>query len=143
LALRHVQLMPLLIWLLLCSTGAYALAQLSNTPGAPPAGLAGAASGYSVSNIVYALNAADPRSIASVKLTITPSSANARIAMVRAKLISSSSSYSTCVNTPSVSQGWVCPISGVKVAAVDQLMLDVGELPIVPGLRLYLPTIRR
>jgi hypothetical protein len=143
LALRHVQLMPLLIWLLLCSTGAYALAQLSNTPGAPRAGLAGAASGYSVSNIVYALNAADPRSIASVKLTITPSSANARIAMVRAKLISSSSSYSTCVNTPSVSQGWVCPISGVKVAAVDQLMLDVGELPIVPGLRLYLPTIRR
>jgi hypothetical protein len=135
--------MPLLIWLVLFSTGAYALAQLSSTPAALPTGLAGAASGYSVSNIVYVLSAADPRSIASVKFTITPSSASARVATVRAKLISSSSSYSPCINTSAGSQGWICPISGVRVAVVDQLMLDVGELPIGPGLRLYLPIMRR
>ena len=140
---RQVQVMPLLIWLLLFSTGAYALAHLGSTSSAPPAGLAGAASGYSVSHIVYAVSAADPRSIASVKFTITPSSANARIATVRAKLIRSSASYSTCVNTPTRSQGWICPISGVRVAAADQLMLDVGELPIGPGLQLYLPIIQR
>ena len=140
---RQVQVMPLLIWLLLCSTGAYALAQLSSTPTAPPAGLAGATSGYSVSHIAYALSAADPRSIGSVKFTITPSFANAPIATVRAKLISSSSNYSTCVNTPAGSQGWICPISGVTVAAADQLMLDVGELPTGPGVQLYLPIIQR
>jgi hypothetical protein len=140
---RHIQVMPLLIWLLLFSTGAYALAQLGSTPAAPPVGLAGAASGYRVSHIVYAVSAADPRNIASVKFTITPSSANTRITTVRAKLIRSSASYSTCVNTPTKSQGWICPISGVRVAAADQLALDVGELPFGPGLQLYLPIIQR
>jgi hypothetical protein len=140
---HHAQVMPLLIWFLLFSTGAYALTQLSSTPAAPPAPLAGAASGYSVSNIVYAVSDADPSSIGSVKFTITPSSANARIATVRAKLISFSSSYSTCVNTSAGSQGWACPISGVTVAAADQLMLDVGELQFGPGFHLYLPAMRR
>ena len=140
---RQVQVMPLLIWLLLFSTGAYALAQLSSTSATPPAGLSGATSGYSVSNIVYAVSAADPRSIASVKFTITPSSTNARIATVRAKLISSSAVYSTCLNIPAGSQGWICPISGIKVAMADQLVLDVGELVVGPGLKLYVPVLRR
>jgi hypothetical protein len=135
--------MPLLIWFLLFSTGAYALAQLNRPPTTPPDSLAGAASGYRVSNIVYTLGAADPRGIASVKFTITPSSTNARIATVRAKLISSSAVYSTCLNIPAGSQGWTCPISGVTVAAADQLRLDVGELPAGPGLKLYVPVLRR
>ena len=135
--------MPLLIWLLLFSTGAYAFAQLSSTPAAPPEGLASAASGYSASNIVYTLGGADPRSIASVKFTIIPSFANARIATLRVKLISSSAVYSTCLNIPVGSQNWACPISGVTVAAADQLMLDVGQLPAGPGSRLYLPVLRR
>ena len=134
--------MPVLIWFLLCSTGAYAFAQINSTPAAPPADSAGATSGYRVLNIVYTL-AADRRSIASVKFTIIPSFANARIATVRAKLISSSASYSTCANVPAGSQGWFCPISGVSVAAADQLKLDVGELPAGPGLQLYLPVLRR
>jgi len=140
---HHIQAMPLLIWLLLFSTGAYALAQLNRTPAPSVAGSAGAANGYRVSNIVYTLGAADPRSISSVKFTITPSSANVRIATVRAKLVSSGAGYSTCRNVPVGSQGWACPISGVTVAAVDQLKLDVGELPARPGLRLYLPVMRR
>jgi hypothetical protein len=140
---RHVQVMPLLIWFLLLSTGAYALAQLNRLPAASRAGSAGAANGYSVSNIVYTLGAADPRGISSVKFTVTPSFATARIATVRAKLISSSASYSTCLNVPAGSQGWACPISGVTVAAADQLMLDVGELSAGPGLHVYLPVLRR
>jgi hypothetical protein len=141
--LRHIQVIPLLIWFLLFSAGAYAFAQLNSTPAAPAAGLASAASGYSISHIVYALSAADPTRIGSVKFTITPSSANARIATVRAKLISLSSSYSACVNISAGSQAWVCPISGVTVAAADQLMLDVNELPVGPGFHLFVPAVRR
>ena len=139
----HIQMMPLLIWLLLLSTGAYAFAQLNSMPADRGAGPAGAANGYNVSNIVYTLSAADPRSIASVKFTITPRSANARISTVRTKLISSSSSYATCANVPAGSESWICPISGVAVAAADQFNLDVGELSAGPGLRLYLPVLRR
>jgi hypothetical protein len=140
---RHVQVMPLLIWFLLFSTGAYAFAQLSSTPATLPDGLAGAASGHSVSNIVYAVSDADPSSIGSVKFTIIPSSANARIATVRAKLISFSSNYATCVNTSAGLQSWACPISGVTVAAADQLVLDVGELQFGPSFHLYVPVMRR
>jgi hypothetical protein len=141
--LRQVQAVPLLIWFLLCSTGAYAFVQLNRTSADPQASLAGAASDYRVLNIAYTLGAADPRSIASVKFTLIPSSANARIATVRAKLVSSSASYATCLNVPAGSQGWACPISGVTVAAANQLMLDIGELPSQPSVRLYLPMLRR
>src|SRR4051794_34498293 len=135
--------MPVLIWFLLCSTGVYAFAQLNSTPTDPQAGLAGAASGYRISKITYTLGAADPRSIAGVKFTITPRSASAQIATVRAKLISSSASYAICTNTPAGSQSWVCPISGVTIAAADQLMLNVGELQATPDFHLYLPVLRR
>jgi hypothetical protein len=135
--------MPALIWLLLCSTGAYAFVQISSLPAASPAPAAGAASEYRVSNIAYTLGAADPSSISGVKFTLTPSSPSARIATVRAKLISSSSSSFACVNAPAGSQSWACPLSGVAVAAADQLKLDVAELSGAPGLRLYVALLRR
>ena len=140
---HHIQVMPVLIWFLLCSTGAYAFVQINRTPTDPQAGSASAASGYRISNITYTLGAADPRSIARVKFTITPSLANARIATVRAKLISSSTSYWPCLNVPVGSQNWACPISGVTTAAADQLMVDVADLTVGPGLHLYLPITRR
>lgn len=139
----HIQVMPLLIWLLLCSTGAYAFAQLNSMPDNSSAGPAGAASRYSASNISYSISNILPSTIASVKFTLTPSLANERIATVRAKLVSSSASYATCANTPLGSPIWVCPISGVAVAEADHLMLDVGELQNGPGHHLYLATIRR
>jgi hypothetical protein len=138
-----IQITPLLIWLLLLSTSAYAFGQLSSAPADSSAGFASAASGYSASNISYSISNTLPSTIASVKFTITPSLANVRVATVRAKLVSSSTSYSTCLNTPAGSQSWVCPISGVTVAAADQLMLDVGERPAGPGIVLRLPVIRR
>jgi hypothetical protein len=138
-----MQLMPLLIWFLLCSTGAYAFVQISSVPVAPAVNSAGAASGYRVANIVYALGAADPRSISSVKFTVTPASPNVRITTVRAKLVSSSSSYATCANTPAGSQSWICQISGVTVAAADQLSLDIGDLPTGPRFHRYLPVLRQ
>jgi hypothetical protein len=140
---RHAQVMTALIWLLLCTTGAYAFARLSSAPAVPRAGLAGATTDYRISNITYAISEADPRTIGSVTFTLTPSLAGARIATVRAKLLSSSSNYAICINTPAGSSGWACPISGVTVAAADQLMLDVGEPQFGPGFRLYLPAMRR
>ena len=133
----------MLLWLLLCLAGAYAFVQLNSSTAASLAHSAGAAIGYRVSNIAYTLGVADPRSINSVKFTLTPSSPSARITTVRAKLMSSSTSYSTCANIPAGSQSWVCPISGVTIAVADQLKLDVAELPAGPGLRLYLPVLRR
>jgi hypothetical protein len=142
-ARRRIQSPALLIWLLLLSTGAYAYAQLGGISTTSPASSIAGTSGYSVSNIVYTLSNTNPASVASVRFAIIPSLASARITTVRAKLVSSSSSYFACTNVPAGSQSWSCPMSGVAVASADQLMLDVGQRPDGPGIVLRLPVIRR
>jgi hypothetical protein len=137
---RHFQLIPLAIWLLFLSTGAYAVSQLGGAPAAPPEDLAG---GYTVTNISYTLSPADPRRIASVAFTIAPSLSTARVAAVRAKLVSASASYSACANVPAGSKRWSCPISGVTIAAADLLTVDVSEAPAAPKYLLRLPLVRR
>jgi hypothetical protein len=140
---RHpVLVTSLLIWLLF-STGAYALAQLSAVAAPPSADATTGISGYTVANISYALRDSLPSEIASVRFTLHPSFANTRITTVRAKLVSSSASYSMCANVPAGSQGWVCPVSGVPVAAADQLMLDVGGPSASTGFLLRLPLMLR
>jgi hypothetical protein len=128
---------------LLLLTGAYAFTQLNSLSANSPARSAAGASGYSVSKITYTLSNTHPGSIASVRFVITPGLPSARIATVRAKLVSSSSSYFACANVPTGSQGWSCPMSGVTIASADQLMLDVGEQSPAPGYKLRLPVMRR
>jgi hypothetical protein len=135
--------LPVLLWLLLCSAGAYAFVRLNSSTTTSIVQPAGAASGYRVSNIAYTLGVADPHSIKSVKFALTPSSPSVRISTVRVKLMISSTSYFTCANIPAGSQSWVCPISGVSITVADQLKLDVGELAAGAGLHLYLPVLRR
>ena len=139
---HHIRVISLLIWLLF-STGAYASAQFSAAAVPAPAGSTASISGYNVANISYALHDSHPSEIASVRFTLSAISVGARIATVRAKLVSSSASYSVCANVPAGTQGWVCPISGVTVAAADQLMLDVGGQSASTGFLLRLPLILR
>lgn len=141
-ARHHIQVLSLLFWLLL-SIGAYALAQLSAVAAPAPAGSSTGVSGYTVANVSYALRDSLPSEIASVKFTLSPVSASARIATVRAKLVSASASYSVCTNVPAGTQDWVCPLSGVSAAAADQLMLDVGGQTASTGFRLRLPLVLR
>ena len=112
-------------------------------PGAPTTPPEDLTSGYTVTNISYTLNTADPRRIASVAFTIVPSTSAARMAIVRAKLVSASTSYSSCANVPAGSKWWSCPIGGVTIAAADLLTVDVNEAPAAPKYLLGLPLIRR
>jgi hypothetical protein len=137
---RHLQLALLLAGLLALSTAAYG-SGVFHAPAPRAGGPADAPSGYTVTNVAYTLSAGDPHRIARVTFALLAQGSLAPGAMVQAKLIRSSSSYSTCANIPSGSTTWDCPIGGVTVAEADQLAVRVGPTPDA-GHRLWLPIIK-
>jgi hypothetical protein len=138
---RHLQFALLLAGLLALATAAYSSGAF-RTP-APRAGSsADAPSGYTVSNVDYTLSAGDPRRIAKVTFALSAEGGLAPGSTVQAKLVRSSSSYTSCANIPLGSATWECPFGSVTVAEADQLMVRVRSTP-KPDYKLWLPIIRR
>jgi hypothetical protein len=140
-ALRHhLQLALLLAGLLALATAAYTSGAF-RAPAPRSGSSSDALSRYTVSNINYALSAGDPRRIAKVTFALHTDGGLAQGATVQAKIVRSSSSYSSCTNIPPGSSTWECPFS-VAVAEADQLAVRVGGPP-SPSYKLWLPIIRR
>ena len=137
---RHLQLALLLAGLLALATTASS-SGLLGAPAPRASGPANAPSGYTVTNVIYTLNAGDPRRIARVTFALLAPGGLAPGATVQAKLIQSSSTYATCANIPTGTTTWECPSGGVTVAEADQLAIRVGPAPDA-GHRLWLPIIR-
>jgi hypothetical protein len=135
-ARRHIRIVLLLAWPLL-------LAGLALSRAAGPSLRPEAATPFTVSGITYILDRADPRATARVVFTLSPGPSAARGAIVRAKLLSASSNYATCVNIPAGSSRWECPVAGAIVAAADQLRVEVVEPPAVPKYGVRLPLVTR
>ncbi|HYN89262.1 MAG TPA: hypothetical protein VER55_12055 [Ardenticatenaceae bacterium] len=97
----------------------------SNTLSSSAAGDGRAAvSGYTISSVVYTLDDVDPRIVSQVRFTVTPPSGAAAPRTVRAKLISTSSSYVAC----SLVSGstWQCTLSVAAVSA-DELRIIASQ----------------
>lgn len=97
---------------LIFATSAFAFAA-SNTMPAP--GFAGegvtVTSGYTVSNVVYTLNAATPSNIDSVKFDLDNTASTVKVRLV------TTGSYYGCTNSGTT---WTCPTTGVTVAAANE-----------------------
>jgi hypothetical protein len=135
---RHLQLALLLAGLLALATAVYGAFRAPAPRAASPTN---APSGYTVTNVAYTLSAGDPRRIARVAFALSVEGGLAPGAMVQAKLVRSSSSYTACANSPPGSAAWECPFGGITVAEADQLAVRVTSLP-DPGHKLWLPIIR-
>lgn len=109
---RGIRTIVLLGVVAVVGAGTYAFTA-SNSVTAKAAGAGSAAiSGYSVSNVAYALNASNPQNIDSVSFDISPATA----ATVKASL--DGTTWNSCTNTAgSVS----CTTSGGTVAAASSL----------------------
>ena len=138
---RHLQLALLLAGLLALATAAYGSGAFG-PPTPRPGSTADAPSGYIVSNVDYTLSAGDPRRIAKVTFALSAEGGLALGSTVQAKLIRSSSSYTSCINIPSGSAIWECPVGSVAVAEADQLAVRVRST-LKPDYKLWLPIIRR
>jgi hypothetical protein len=93
---------------------AYAFTATNTVPGSSAGDGSGAISGYTISNIQYQLEAANPANIDSVSLT---TSANA--GTVRVKVVAASTTYTACTGGPT---NWSCDFStNPTVVSADQL----------------------
>ena len=99
---------------------AYAFTASNTVPGTSAGSGSGAISGYTVSNVSYTLNAANPQNVDQVAFTIAPTTGP-----VKAQLVSGGAWYS-CVNSAgSVTCATTSPQA--TAAAVDQLTVVAAQ----------------
>ncbi len=99
---------------LLFAVAAYAFTATNVVPASQAGDGSGTISGYTVSNVAYQL-AADPANIASWSFDLS-----AAAGTVQSKLVSTSSTYTSCVNSAGVH--WICtPAATQTVLAADDL----------------------
>ena len=109
---RLSKLFFIVLIVLVFATAAFAFAASNTVPASFAGEGSSVTSGYTVSNVVYTLNATTPSNIDSVAFTL-----NATAATVKVRLVTTGS-YFTCTN-PS-GNNWTCTTTGSTVAAADE-----------------------
>ena len=100
------------------SLATYAFTASNVVPGSKAGDGAGAITGYTVSNVEYALDGTDPANIESVAFTL-----DAVAGTVKAKLVSASGTYTDCSNTGG--NDWSCNVEP------DPTVLSADELRVI------------
>ena len=108
---RSSKMFIVVLVVLVFATAAFAFAASNTVPASYAGEGASVTSGYTVSNVVYNLNATTPSNIDSVAFTL-----NAAASTVKVRLVTTGS-YFTCTN---VGLNWTCNTAGVTVAAADE-----------------------
>ncbi|NWG07607.1 MAG: hypothetical protein HXY35_13075 [Chloroflexi bacterium] len=109
---RSSKLFVVVLVVLVFATAAFAFAASNTVPASYAGEGASVTSGYTVSNVVYNLNATTPSNVDSVTFTL-----NAAASTVKVRLVTTGS-YFNCTNTAGFN--WSCTTAGVTVAAADE-----------------------
>ena len=120
----RLRLLASIAMLLILSAAAYGFAAANTVPASGAGDGAGTITGYTVGAVQYTLNATTPSNIDSVSFTLTPSGAAGAPTTVKAKLVSSSSTYSACTLAGTT---WTCNVTGVMAAAADELRVIAAQ----------------
>ena len=110
--IRSIKVFVIVLAALVFATAAFAFAASNTVPSSYAGEGASVTSGYTVSNVVYNLNATTPSNIDSVALTL-----NAAASTVKVRLVTTGSYYS-CNNTGG--NNWSCTTTSATVAAADE-----------------------
>jgi len=111
---RNMKVLSIVLVVIVIAVSAYAFAAANTVPATKAGAGAGVISGYTVSNVVYNLNATDPTSLDSVDFTLSAAATQAQI-----KLVAAGSTWYTCaIDT---GNDWTCDTSGATVASMDEL----------------------
>lgn len=114
--LRNFKVLSVVMVAILLAVSAYALAAANTVPTTKAGTGAGAISGYTVSNVVYNLNASDPTLLDSVDLSLDAAATNVQI-----KLVAAGSTWYDCTNGSG--NDWSCDTTtpAQTVASMDEL----------------------
>lgn len=121
----RVRFLAMFALTLILSTVAYGFAAANTVPSSSAGDGSGTITGYTISGVNYTLNATNPANIDKVTFTVTPASGASAPVTVKAKLVSSSSTYSTCVNVGGTT--WDCTVTGVTALAADELRVIAAQ----------------
>lgn len=111
---RSIKLFAVVLVVLVFASTAFAFAASNTVPASYAGEGASVTSGYTVTNVVYNLNAATPSNVDSVTFTL-----NAAAGTVKIRLVTTGSYYS-CTNT--AGNNWSCATTAPQatVAAADE-----------------------
>ncbi len=116
---RSSKMFVVVLVVLVFATAAFAFAAANTMPASTYAGEgASVTNGYTVSNVVYNLNATTPSNIDSVAFTLNAAASNVKVRLV------TTGSYFNCTN---VGLNWTCTTAGVTVAAADEFRVVASQ----------------
>ena len=94
---------------------AYAFAAANTVPATKAGDGSGTISGYTITNVVYNLNATDPSTLDSVNFDV-----GAAATQVKIQLVATTGSFYTCTEV-GVTTVWTCDTTGFAISTADQL----------------------
>lgn len=121
--LRNFKVLFVLLAAIVVAVAAYAFAAANTVPDTMAGAGSGTISGYTVSAVVYNLNALDPTLLDSVEFTLSAAATQAKI-----KLVAAGSTWYDCTNT--LNNDWTCATTSPaqSVETMDELnVVAVGN----------------
>ncbi len=111
---RNLKVLSIVAVVIVLAVSSYAFAAANTVPDSQAGSGSGVVSGYTVTNVVYNLNASDPATLDSVDFTLS-----AVATQVQIKLVAAGSTWYTC--TIATGNDWTCDTTGATVASMDEL----------------------
>jgi hypothetical protein len=111
---RNFKVLFVVFAIVIVSVAAYAFAAANTVPDTKAGAGSGTVSGYTISNIVYNLNATDPTDLDSVDLTLSAAASTVKI-----KLVAAGSTWYDC--TVVTGNDFTCVTTGATVSSMDEL----------------------
>ena len=113
---KNVKVLFVVVAVLAIAAASYAFAASNTVPATKAGDGTGAVSGYTVTSVVYTLNATDPTTLDSVSFDLGAAAATGK---VKAQLVANTGTWYTCtLDTGTV---WTCDTTGLTVSTIDQL----------------------
>lgn len=115
--LRNFKVLSIVLVVIVIATSAYAFAAANTVPTTKAGDGVGTVSGYTVTGVVYTLNATDPSTLDSVAFDL---GAAAGTGKVKAQLVATTGTWYSCTQV-GVTTVWTCITTGLTASSVDQL----------------------
>ena len=111
--LRSLKVLFVLFTIVVISVATYAFAAANTVPDTKAGDGSGAVSGYTVTGVVYNLNASNPATLDSVDFDL-----GAAATQVQVQLVTAGTWYTCALDTGTV---WTCSTTGLAVSTINQL----------------------
>mgnify|MGYP001578824857 CR=1 FL=1 len=116
---RSSKLFFVVLVVLVLATSAYAFAATNTVPASRAGEGSGAISGYTVSNIVYTFDTANPSNLTNVAFSLDAAAATVKVSLTAAGTLQ------TCTNPSGTN--WTCTLTGVTVTSASSLRVVASQ----------------